>query len=212
LNDLASYVYSSDVVSSSMTERNNRILSACHSKPLETCAKLQKYAFLTLSGDSIQDPGRNIWGDRKFATVVVSKNDKGQLDWVFHLGFGHRFVFNQESGHQYYCVGFLYGSSARGKLLLAVEISDGQNSGLLGKRRRQEEESVGDSNDANRGIADIRVYSTHQLIQVGIPKVEGNILTAVEGIRNRFFSAEKNLFSKDSELPQTTLFSEAEVF
>jgi hypothetical protein len=55
------------------------------------------------------------------------------------------------------------------------------------------------------------VYSTHQLIQVGIPKVDGSIQAAGEGIRNRFFSAVRNLFSKDSELPQTTLFSEAEV-
>ena len=94
--------------------------------------------------------------------------------------------------------------------MLAVEISDGENSGLLGKRRRQDE-SVGDSNDVNRGITDVRVYSTHQLIQVGIPKVDGSILAAGEGIRNRFFSAVRNLFSKDSELPQTTLFSEAEV-
>lgn len=182
-------------------------MTASHSEPLETCAKLNAYTLLTLKGDSLQSPETRVWGNRMFATVIVAKKDKHLLDWRFHLGFGHRFVFDERSPHQYYCIGFSFTKGVRGKHLIAVEISVGDEGGLLLGKRRQRD----DADNVEGGSTNIRVFPTTNLVPFGIPRVAGNILAANHGIRNRFFTAVRNLFSKGSALPAISSFSDDQV-
>jgi len=181
-------------------------MTASHSEPLETCAKLNAYTLLTLTGDSLQSPETRVWGNRRFATVIVARRDE-QLDWRFHLGFGHRFVFDDRSPHQYYCIGFSFSKGVRGKHLIAVEISVGDEGGLLLGKKRQRD----DADNVEGGSTNVRVFPTSNLVPFGIPRVAGNILSATNDIRSRFFTAVRNLFAKGSALPAISSFSDAQV-
>ena len=181
-------------------------MTASHSEPLETCAKLNAYTLLTLTGDSLQSPETRVWGNRRFATVIVARRDE-QLDWRFHLGFGHRFVFDDRSPHQYYCIGFSFSKGVRGKHLIAVEISVGDEGGLLLGKKRQRD----DADNVEGGSTNVRVFPTSNLVPFGIPRVAGNILSATNDIRSRFFTAVRNLFAKGSALPEISSFSDAQV-
>jgi hypothetical protein len=201
MNALPSFVYTGQCLSQILTASHVHILENTHTKTLATCGQRQIFAFSNFSS-GLQDQQGVVWGDRKFATVVVAmEKKKKRFDWQFHLGFGQRFCFDDKSRNHYYCIGFVFGGLSRGKFVLSYEVINGEEELEIVRNKRKRTDRV----ESGSGM---RMYSTNQLVRQDIPKVVGDILSARESTQKAFFAAVQQLFSFGSELPDVTLFEE----
>jgi hypothetical protein len=186
-----------------MTADYMQKLNRMHTEPVEFCAKNRTCAFTSLC-KSLQDPLKPVWGDRKYAPIIVAMEKVGaageHFDWRFHLGFGQRFFIGVGGKNYYYCMGFAYGGLSRGKFVIAYEMREEQY------RDKKRKHSSGVTVESG-----IRLYSTNQVVQCHIPRVDGDILSASETAQEAFFAAVQHLFSFNSVLPDVTILDKEQV-
>jgi hypothetical protein len=160
-------------------------MEALHSNVLVSCTKNQACALLTFSAKRLNNPTQNIWGNKKFASVIVEKL-KGGLDWRFHLGFGHQFSFDAEDKKSYFCIGFTFSEFSKEKYIILFQV------------------------DGNQGI--IKKVSVSNLVPAShVPKIVSTITSADTSIKKKFFAAVKLLFNSGFVLPKRTVFDKSKV-
>ncbi len=175
---LEAYVYTDIRQEKGVPGKFARRMRALHSVVLVTCTKDQACVLLTFSNKIVNNPTRTIWGNTKFASVIVEKL-RGRLDWRFHFGFGHQFSFDAEDKKFYYCIGFTYSESCNesDKNILVFQVAGEQSS--------------------------VRMYSVSQIVPAShLPRIISTIATAEISIKKMFFAAIKLLFYPGSVLPK----------
>jgi hypothetical protein len=152
-------------------------MEALHSNVLVSCTKNQACALLTFSAKRLNNPTQNIWGNKKFASVIVEKL-KGGLDWRFHLGFGHQFSFDADDKNSNYCIGFTYISEERrDKNIIVFQ--------LTGK------------------YGSVKLFSVPQLVPAShLPRIVSTIESAEPSVSKQFYAAVTLLFNPGYTLPK----------
>jgi hypothetical protein len=167
-----------------VTNQFEKKMDQLHSKILSTCSKNQACALRTFADKRINKPKRTLWGKKKWASVLVErKRDEKGLDdlpdWRFHLGFGHRFIFDESDPSLYFCMGFTYSDTGREKSVIVFVYENQRKSA-------------------------IQQFSITQLLPNSqIPRIVGSINNVDGELKNRFFSAVEKMFSPGFVMPKT---------
>jgi hypothetical protein len=176
-NPLETYVYQDPSTGKGAASTLSRRMGALHSGVLVSCTKNQACALLTFSAKRVNDPTRAIWGERKFASVLVEKK-RGGLDWRFYLGFGHQFCFDAADKNSYFCMGYTYISEvSREKNIIVFKVA--------GKK------------------GEVIAFCIPQMLPAShIPRIVSTITSAEANVSKQFFAAVKRMFNSGFSLPK----------